>query len=227
MSQSCFYWYKIGHAKSRFSVYSAIWRSEGRISSRYFEITSNSLVYFLTFSRKKELLVWLSCMGFEPTHLCDLSDQKRLQVEGLADCATATQCSLGNQKLLLNYALVSSQDWVRKFVTFRLVPAISRNETGITSRYLGITPNLVFNLLEELIEDITWPRRDTKFLFECWKTFHEWALLSNCFMMNLKLQNAAQIRFVFVECYVVKLLSCVAWLSRTLSTFSDYSWKIN
>ena len=25
------------------------------------------------------------------------------------------------------------------------------------------------------IEDITWPRRDTKFLFECWKIFHEWA----------------------------------------------------
>ena len=42
--------------------------------------------------------------------------------------------------------------------------------------------------------DIKWPRRDTKFLFESWKTFHEWALLSNCFMMNLKLQNAAQRR---------------------------------
>ena len=25
------------------------------------------------------------------------------------------------------------------------------------------------------IEDITWPRGDTKFLFECWKIFHEWA----------------------------------------------------
>ena len=53
------------------------------------------------------------------------------------------------------------------------------------------------------------------------KTFHEWALLSNCFMMNFKLQNAAQRRFVFVECYVVKLLSWVAWLSRTFSTFLD------
>ena len=29
-------------------------------------------------------------------------------------------------------------------------------------------------------------------------------------MMNLKLQNAAQTRFVLVECYVVKLFSCVA-----------------
>ena len=25
----------------------------------------------------------------------------------------------------------------------------------------------LFNLLEEKIEDITWPRRDTKFFFEC------------------------------------------------------------
>ena len=29
-------------------------------------------------------------------------------------------------------------------------------------------------------------------------------------MINLKLQNAARRRFVFVECYVVKLFSCVA-----------------
>ena len=33
--------------------------------------------------------------------------------------------------------------------------------------------------------------------------------LSNRFMMNSKLQNAARKRFVFVECYVVKLLSYV------------------
>ena len=25
------------------------------------------------------------------------------------------------------------------------------------------------------IEDITWPRGDKKFIFECWKIFHEWA----------------------------------------------------
>ena len=41
-------------------------------------------------------------------------------------------------------------------------------------------------------------------------------------LMNLKLQNAAKRHFVFVECYVVKLLSCVARLSRTFSTFLDY-----
>ena len=52
---------KIGHAKSvGFRFYSAIWRSESRISSRYLEITSISLIYSLTFSRKKELIFWLS-----------------------------------------------------------------------------------------------------------------------------------------------------------------------
>ena len=51
---------KIGHAKSvGFRFYSAIWRSESRISSRYLEITLISLIYSLTFSRKKELLIWL------------------------------------------------------------------------------------------------------------------------------------------------------------------------
>ena len=52
---------KIGQAKSvGFRLYSAIWRSENRISSRYLEITSISLIYSLTFSKKKELLFWLS-----------------------------------------------------------------------------------------------------------------------------------------------------------------------
>ena len=61
MYQSCLFFDKIGHAKSvGFRFYSAIWRSESRISSRYLEITSISLIYSLTFSRKKELLFWLS-----------------------------------------------------------------------------------------------------------------------------------------------------------------------
>ena len=36
------------------------------------------------------------------------------------------------------------------------------------------------------------------------------SLLSNCFLMNLKLQNATQRHFVFVEFSVEKLLLCVA-----------------
>ena len=52
---------KIGHVKSvGFRFYSSIWRSESRISSRYLEITLISLIYSLTFFRKKELLFWLS-----------------------------------------------------------------------------------------------------------------------------------------------------------------------
>ena len=52
---------KIGQAKSvGFRFYSTIWRSESRISSRYLEITSISLIYSLTFSKRKELLFWLS-----------------------------------------------------------------------------------------------------------------------------------------------------------------------
>ena len=39
-------------------------------------------------------------------------------------------------------------------------------------------------------------------------------LISNCLMMNLKLQNAERRRFVFAECYVVKLLLCVVWPLR-------------
>ena len=49
----------------------------------------------------------------------------------------------------MKFAVVSGQDWARKFMTFRLVSAISRNETGITSRYLEITLSLVFYFLEE------------------------------------------------------------------------------
>ena len=76
---------KIGQAKSvGFRFYSAIWRSESRISSRYLEITLISLIYSLTFSRKKELLFWV------PRGLNRLTCVNR-QVRGDADCATATQ----------------------------------------------------------------------------------------------------------------------------------------
>ena len=34
-------------------------------------------------------------------------------------------------QLLLSLIVVSGQDWARKFVTFQLVSAISRNETGL------------------------------------------------------------------------------------------------
>ena len=99
-------------------------------------------------------------------------------------------------------------------MTFRLVSVISRNETGILR-----------SQFTRAINRITWPRRDNKFLFECWKISRESTPFELC-LINLKLQTAAQRRFVFVECCVVKLLSCVPWLSRTFSTFSDHSWVI-
>ena len=68
---------KIRHAKSvDFRFYSAIWRSESRISSRYPEITSISLIYSNLF--EEERMIMLAFPGFEPTHLCDPSDQRRL-----------------------------------------------------------------------------------------------------------------------------------------------------
>ena len=49
---------------------------------------------------EEERIIILASPGFEPTHLCDPSDQRGLQVEGLADCATATQGSWAYEKLL-------------------------------------------------------------------------------------------------------------------------------
>ena len=37
----------------------------------------------------------------------------------------------GKSKVLQKVALISGQNWARKFVTFRLVSAISQNETGL------------------------------------------------------------------------------------------------
>ena len=72
MSQSCFFWDKIGHAKFLgFWFYSAIWRSESRISSRYLEIASISFF-------EEERIIILAFPGFELTHLCDPSEQRRL-----------------------------------------------------------------------------------------------------------------------------------------------------
>ena len=127
MYQSWNLWDKIGHARSvGFWFYSAIWRSESRISSRYLEITSISLLYSLTYLRKKELLFWLS--------------------QGLNRLTSASFPVVLWPKVFWNlkHALVMGQDWVCKFAIFWLVSAISR-----TSWYLEINSNLVFNLLEE------------------------------------------------------------------------------
>ena len=83
--------------------------------------------------------------------------------------------------------------------------AISRNETGITSRYLEITSSLVFNLLEEQKEDITLSLRVLKNISRVSAPFELFYDEYKSYKMA-----ASQRRFVFVECYVVKLLSWVA-----------------
>ena len=36
------------------------------------------------------------------------------------------------------------------------------------------------------MEDITWQRGDTKFVFECWKIFHEWAQGTSEIFFNMR-----------------------------------------
>ena len=42
---------------------------------------------------------------------------------------------------------------------------------------------------KEYIEDITWPCGDTKFLFECWKIFQEWAQRTSEIFFQHEKQN--------------------------------------
>ena len=65
MYQSCIFFDKIGLAKSvGFRFYSAIWRRESRISSRYLEITSISLIYSFKFFEEERIII-LAFPGFE------------------------------------------------------------------------------------------------------------------------------------------------------------------
>ena len=59
---------------------------------------SRSLRFLWFILIEEERIIILAFPGFEPTHPCDPSDQKRLYVEGLADRATATQGSSGHEK---------------------------------------------------------------------------------------------------------------------------------
>ena len=109
MYQSLHFWDKIGHAESvGFRFYSAISRSESRISSSYLKITSFSLIYSLTYSRKRELVFWLS-RGLNPLTCVPIALLRPNVVRDLKICTS----------------------WAPKFVTFRLVSAISRNETRL------------------------------------------------------------------------------------------------
>ena len=66
---------KIGQAKSAgFRLYAAIWRSESRLSSRSLRFL---FTLFFNFFEEERITI-LAFPGFEPTLLCDPSDQRRL-----------------------------------------------------------------------------------------------------------------------------------------------------
>ena len=44
-----------------------------------------------------------------------------------------------------------------------------------TQKVVNSSKKLIAHGTVYKIEDITWLRGDTKFLFDCWKIFHEWA----------------------------------------------------
>ena len=64
MSQSCFFWDRIGHVKSAGFVFN---------SGDHFDFLD---LFFNLLEEERSII--LAFPGFEPTHLCDLSDQKRL-----------------------------------------------------------------------------------------------------------------------------------------------------
>ena len=79
------------------------------------------------------------------------------------------------------------------------------------------------SMLHEIyIEDIIWPRRDAKFLFECWKIFHEWAQrTSKIFFQHLK-RN-----FVSPSGHVMSsLLYKHQWTTKPFHFNSFLVWKV-
>ena len=71
--------------------------------------------------------------------------------------------------------LKQMQMWTQTFkCTFR--QALKCLYFGVIQEFPLIVRML---LMEWNLEDITWPRGDTTFLFECWKIFHEWAQRTN------------------------------------------------
>ena len=163
----------------------------------------NENFYFFNLIEEERIII-LACPGLEPTHLSDPLDQRRtLRVEGLADCSTTTQ-----DNFLWKIATKSCTSIeTRLGAPVRDFSACFCYFTKWDPNYFEISwDHFEFGLLFTWGINggtVTWPRRDTKFLCECWKTFHEWALLSNCLMMNLKLQNASCTK-KFCLCWVLR-----------------------
>ena len=68
-----------------------------------------------------------------------------------------------------------------------------------------------------VIEDITWLRGDTKFLFECWKIFHEWAQrTSEIFSTRVKVSCfPVEAHLVFHWCLYNKIRYCTVQVTIT------------
>ena len=78
--------------------------------------------------------------------------------------------------ILFQYHLkVNYEIPVPKCINYRIWIAIYFSWHLFTHAYIYKTINKTFIHIIHDIEDVTWPRGDTKFLFECWKIFHECA----------------------------------------------------
>ena len=85
-----------------------------------------------------------------------------------------------------------------------------------------LNKELFYSILFQYIEDIAWSRGDTKFLFECWKIFHEWAQRgSEIFFQHEK------INFVSPSDHVLfYLLYKHQWNTKPFYLNSFLVWKV-
>ena len=76
-------------------------------------------------------------------------------------------------------------------------------------------------MIEWYIEDITWLRGDTKFLFECWKIFHSFAALTREIFFQQEKRN-----FVSPSGHVMfYLLYKQQWTTKPFYFNSFLVWK--
>ena len=145
MSQSCFFGNRIGHAKSA---------GFGFNSRDHFDFLD---LFFNLLEEERSII--LAFPGFEPTHLCDPSDQKSWGISRLHHCDRRL---FGIWKIAMK---LYTSFGTRLGAQVRDVSAISNHEMRPES-----WDHFEFSLkFTRAINRITWPRRDNKFFFECWK----------------------------------------------------------
>ena len=70
------------------------------------------------------------------------------------------------------------------------------------------------------IEDITWPFGDKKFLFSCWKIFHEWAAHTNVIPDHFTYYN-----FFEAEGAIYYVAIATVFFSHVKMTYYFYVWR--